>query len=640
MPKRMFSLLAVLCFLTPTGWSQETRGNIAGKVSDPSGASVAGAKVVVTNTAMGTKTTLTTSETRGPLDNAAGSPGSIGQSVAALLLGLPTSSSNVARTASYAEQSNSWGFFVQDDWKVTPKLTVNLGLRYEFEQPLHERYNRSVLGFDPTYVQSFSAAAQAVYARAPLAEVSAAQFAAKGGLTFAGIGGNPTGLYNTPKTEFMPRLGLAYQIDNRSVLRGGFGIFYGFLGARRSDVIQSGFSQNTNVVPTTDNINFTGTLSNPFANGITEPVGAAAGSQTFLGQAISFFNPNPQPQRVFRWEVGIQHQFKGGVLLDVNYTGNKTIHIDLNPTGNPNVVNINALPDQYLSTSPVRDNTTNNYLTGTVTNPFYGLGPAGNTQGTFTNTTIARSVLLQPYPEFGAINTSVNSGYSWYHGLSAVVEKRFSKGFMVSGNYTYSKFMQADELLNAGDRAPLRVISDQDVPHRFSISSVAELPFGKGKPLLNFDNPVASRILGGWQVSGIFGYQVGFPLAWGNVLYYGNPANIIKPADQRTVDGWFNTAGFETASANQLVNNLRTWPLRFSQIRGRNTDNIDLALIKDTRISEGKILQFRTEALNAFNHPGFPSPQMTPTSTTFGKITAANQAGYPRRLQLSLKFIF
>ena len=578
--------------------------------------------------------------TRGPLDNAASSPGSIGQSVAALLLGLPSSSSNVARSASYAEQSNSWGFFVQDDWKVTPKLTANLGLRYEFEQPLHERYNRSVLGFDPTYVQPFSAAAQAIYSKAPLAELPAAQFAAKGGLTFAGINGNPNGLYNTPKTEFMPRIGLAYQIGSHSVLRTGFGIFYGFLGERRSDVIQSGFSQNTNVVPTTDNINFVGTLSNPFPTGITEPAGAAAGPQTFLGQAISFFNQNPQPQRVFRWELGIQHQLKGGILLDVNYTGNKTIHIDLNPTGNPNVVSLNPLQDRYLSTSPVRDNTTNNYLTGTVTNPFYGLGPAGNTQGTFTNTTIARSTLLLPYPEFGAVNTSVNPGYSWYHGLTAVVEKRFSKGYMVTGNYTFSKFTQADELLNPGDRAPVRAISDQDVPHRFSISSVAELPFGEDKPLLNFDRKLLSHIVSGWQLSGIFGYQVGFPLAWGNVLYYGNPANIVKPAGQRTVDGWFNTAGFETASASQLVNNLRTWPLRFSQIRGRNGNNVDFALIKNTRVAEGKSIQFRAEALNAFNHPGFPAPQMGPTSATFGKITAANQAGYPRRLQLSLKYIF
>jgi hypothetical protein len=532
---------------------------------------------------------------------------------------------------------------VQDDWKVAPRLTVNLGLRYEFEQPLHERYNRSVLGFDPTYVQPFSAQAAANFAanNAQISQIST--ISATGGLTFAGINGNTRGLYNAPKTQLMPRLGLSWQVDSNTVARGGLGVFYGFLGERRSDVIQSGFSQNTNVVPTTDNIHFIGTLANPFPNGITEPVGAASGYQTFLGQNITFFNQNPLAPRVMRWELGLQHVFKGNLLLDASYAGNKSIHIDLNPTGNPNIVNLNALPDQYLCKSLVRDNICNNYLTGSVPNPFYGLVP-GNTQSIFTNTTIARSSLLVPYPEFGSVSTSRNQGYSWYHSLVISAEKRFAKGYSVAANYTFSKFMQADELLNAADPFPVRVISDQDVPHRFSISSVAELPFGKAKALLNGPSPIVSRLVGGWQVSGIFSYQVGFPLNWPTggtcCIYYGDPKNILSPAGQRTVDHWFNSAGFEKASANQLVNALRTWPLRFPQIRGRDTNNIDLALIKNTRITEGKNVQFRAEALNAFNHPGFPAPVLTPTSVTFGQIVASNQAGYPRRLQLSLKYIF
>jgi hypothetical protein len=576
--------------------------------------------------------------TRGPLDNSANSPGSIGQSVAALLLGLPNASSQVSRAADYSEQSTSWGFFVQDDWKLTRKLTVNLGLRYEFEMPLHERYNKSVRGFDTSYVQPFSAAAAAAYAKAPLAERATLQ--ALGGLNFAGVGGNPTGLYNTPKKNFMPRVGLAWQAAPDTVIRTGFGIFYGFLGARRSDVIPSGFSQNTNMVPTVDNLKFIATLSNPFPNGIAEPVGSAAGPQTFLGQAVTFFNLNPLTPRVSRWDLGIQRVLKGGILIDANYTGNKTIHMELTPGGNPPLVNLNSLPNQYLSKSPTRDNTTNNYLTGTVPNPFYGLGPAGNSQGTFTSTTISRQNLLVPFPAFGAVNTSVNQGYSWYHGLTVSLEKRFSRGYSLNANYTYSKFMQANERLNPADPYPVRVISDQDIPQRFSLSGVGELPFGHNKPFLNTSHPLASRLVSGWQVSGIFSYQLGFPLAWGNVLYYGDPKDILKPADQRGVDGWINTAGFEKATALQLVNNLRTWPLRFSQIRGRNTNNIDLALFKNTRITEGKNLQFRVEALNAFNHPGFPGPQLGPTSATFGKITASNQAGYPRRLQLTLKLIF
>jgi outer membrane receptor protein involved in Fe transport len=193
--------------------------------------------------------------------------------VAAFLLGLPSASSNVARSADYAEQSNSWGFFFQDDWKVSPRLTVNLGLRYEFEQPLHERYNKSVLGFDFNYVQPFSATAAANYAKNDASLISQiAAISAKGGLTFAGVGGNPTGLYNTPKTGFLPRVGLAYQINDKTVLRTGFGMFQGFLGERRGDVIQSGWSQNTNMVPTTDNgLSFIATLSNPFPNGIQGP---------------------------------------------------------------------------------------------------------------------------------------------------------------------------------------------------------------------------------------------------------------------------------------------------------------------------------------------------------------------------------
>src|SRR6266545_186333 len=200
--------------------------------------------------------------------------------------------------------------------------------------------------------------------------------------------------------------------------------------------------------------------------------------------------------------------------------------------------------------------------------------------------------------------------------------------------------MQADELLNPADPLPTRVISDQDSPHRFSLSGVAELPFGRGKAILGQTNGLVSRVLGGWRVSGVWAYQVGAPLAWGNMLYYGDPKDILLPAGERTVGHWINTASFEKASASQLVNNVRTWPLRFSQIRGRNTNNVDFAVIKSTRIKEGKEIQFRTEALNAFNHPGFPGPVLTPTSATFGQIAASNQAGYPRRLQMTLKFVF
>jgi hypothetical protein len=584
--------------------------------------------------------------TRGPLDNSAAAPSSIGQSVAALLLGMPGSAS-IARSADYIEQSGSWGFFVQDDWKFSPKLTLNLGLRYEFETPLHERFNRSTLGFDSSYVQPISSQAQANYAAiypaisGGFAELPPSAFALRGGMTFAGINGNNGNLYNTPKNIFMPRVGLAYQLTSRTVVRSGFGMFAGFLGERRGDVQQNGFSQNTNMVLTEDSgLHFLTTLANPFYRGVAEPQGNAAGYQTFLGQGFTFFNPNPKIPITMRWELGLQQEFKG-VVIEGSYVGSKTNHIELNR-------NINALPRQYWSTLRTRDDAWNNYLSASIKNPMYQLVP-GNSQGTYTSSNISRQTLLSPFPAFGAnaLTTQENTGYSWYHSFQFTAQKRFSKGYTVQGSYTLSKWMQAVNRLNAVDLAPVREISDADAPHRINISAVWELPFGQGKPLLSGANRLVDRLVGGWQLSGIWNLQSGFPLAFGNNIYYGDPSNILLPLDQRTPEHWFNIANFDTVSSRQLLGNqFRTWPFRFATIRRQRQNNVDLALIKSTRITERKAIEFRAEALNAMNHPYFPSPNMTVTTAQsktdsgFGQISASTQDNYPRRLQLTLKFVF
>ncbi len=550
--------------------------------------------------------------TRGPLSNSPTAPSNLGQSVAALLLGLPTSSSYVSKAASYAEQSLTWGLYFQDDWKVSSKLTLNLGLRWEFESPLTERYNRSVLTFDPNYVPPFAAAAQAA---------SGNTIAVKGGLTFAGVNGNPTGLYHTPKNNLLPRFGFAYALNNRTAVRGGFGIYQGFLGERRGDVIQTGFSQQTPYTPfAPDGVTILNTLSNPFPNGILSAPGSSLGGLTGLGQTLTFFNQNPNVSKAYRWQFDIQRQLFGTVL-ELAYVGNKGVDIEITR-------NINAVPDQYLSTLNSRDNAQNTYLTAAVPNPFYNLLPAASgAPSSFTGTTISRQQLLRPYPQFGDINTTSNEGYSWYHSLQLHAEKRFGKGVSLIGSYTYSKFMAAMDLLNAGDARPTRMISDQDVPHRFASTFIYQLPLGQ------------RWFAKGWEVTGFYSFQSGFPLSFGSD-YFLNNGDIGLDIGDRTLGRYFNTGAFVTSSALQPTSHLRVSPLRFGTIRGPRTNNIDLSILKDTTLFEKYRLRFSAQALNAFNHALLAAPNTTPSNALFGSVTGSTQANYPRNIQLELKLFF
>jgi hypothetical protein len=569
--------------------------------------------------------------TRGPLDNTPTAPGQIGQSFASFLLGLPSSGS-VGRSASYDERSSTWGFYVQDDWKMSDRFTLNAGLRYEIDTPLYEVQNRSVRGFDAAAVQRVEAAAKA--ALNPTATgVSRDQFQVRGGLTFAGVDGQPSGLYETPKSNLMPRVGGAYKLTDKTMLRGGYGMFYGFLGQRRGDVIQSGFSATTSLTTSLNNgLTFIETLSNPFQNGIQEPLGSSQGIETFIGQSVTFFDPNPKSPRMQRWQVGVQREM-GRWVAEVNYTGNRGTQLQTSR-------NLNATPLQYLSTSPVRDAATINYLSASVPNPFVGLLPT--TAGSaFRSSNIARERLLRPYPQFDAVNTTTNEGQSWYHGIQAGIQRRFASGFTFGASYTFSHFEEATEFLNAADPAPTRVISSQDVPHKLSLNGIWELPFGHGRPVGGGVSPLLNVLVGGWQIQGIYSYQSGFPIGFGNIIFTGNLDDIALPAGERTVQRWFNVdAGFNKVSGEQLASNVRTFPLRLDSVRTDTINNVDLSILKNTRFAGGRTLQLRLEALNAFNHPLFPAPNTNPTAVGFGTINPSTQSNYARRVQVMAKFLF
>ncbi len=571
------------------------------------------------------------------------------QGLAAFLLGLPTTQ-QIVRRADYSEFSKTYGFFFQDDWKVSRKLTLNMGLRYEVETPLVEKQNKSVSGFDPSYVQPSQAAARAKLTTSPVVGYSATNgtapnidpnsFNVIGGLLFAGKD-TGKGLYKTPKNTFLPRFGAAYQLNEKTVIRGGFGLFAGFLGERRGDVNQAGFTRTTAL----GNTNLASGA--PIPQGITnfssiavlEPVGNSQGKQSALGTGITFFNQNPKISKQARFQIGFQRQLPWGVVFEAVYVGNRGYDIEISR-------NLNALPLQYLNADNSRtalmvSNNTN--LGAGVSNPFVGLTDyAGTSFG--SNTTIARSQLLLPFPNFGAVTTTNNDGKSWYNAAQFDVQKRLAKGFTIGLAYTWSKWIQATEYLNAADPKPTKMISDVDSPHRVSVSGLYSLPFGHRKAFLSGANGVVDRIVNGWQLQGVYTYQVGFPIAFGTDLFY-NGGNIALAKNQRTTAKWFNTDVFtsvfnSTATLAAPANHLRTLPLRFTNVRRDSINNMDLSLLKDVRIKEGMKIQFRLEFTNAFNEAYFPAPAINPAAATFGTIAPSNQDNYARRAQVGIKFLF
>lgn len=562
------------------------------------------------------------------------------QSYAAFLLGLPSTQA-IVRRADYSEFSKTWGMFVQDDWKVTQNLTLNLGLRYEVESALMERNDKSVSGFDTSYTQPFAGTVRTRMTTSPITDLNGvaidpATVNFNGGLQFAGLD-TGSGLYGVPKNIFLPRLGLAYRINDKTVVRAGFGLFAGFLGERRGDVIQPGYTRTTTFARTRVNGNPADTTSaeipQPIINfpniAILEPVGNAQGKQTGLGGAISFFNQDPEVSKQARFQIGIQRELPWGFLVEAVFVSNYGYNIEI-------ARNLNALPNQYLlSGNPTSAEMTarNSALGLAQPNPFRNLPEfAGTTFG--SGATIARSQFLRPTPMFGDITGSNNDGKSWYNAGQFNIQRRFADGYTFGVAYTWSKWLQATEYLNAGDAEPTKMISDQDAPHRVAVSGIYELPFGKGKHFLSEGN-VLDKFVGGWQIQGVYQFQVGFPIRFTNDLFYLG-GDVSLSAEERTVARWFNTSAFSNVAP---VAHVRTLPFYFSDVRRDNINNVDLSFLKNTRINERMRIQFKLDLINAFNEPYFPAP-VTALGGTFGQITASNQDNYARRIQFGLKFLF
>ena len=561
--------------------------------------------------------------TRGPLDNSASAP--LGQDLAAFLLGLPSSGGfdvNAART----NQAGYNAVFFQDDYRVRPNLTLNLGIRWDKDLGTTERYNRSVDGFNIAAANPVGSAAQSAYAAKPLALLPASQFRVAGGLTFASSA-NPK-IYTTPSHYFSPRFGFAWTpagVGGKTVIRGGFSQFY--FPIITTGVNQPGFSQTTSVVSTLDSyLTPNVTLSNPFPNGIQPPSGSSLGAATFLGKDISFYNPSPLNPYSLRWTIGLQRQLSKDTVLEVGYIGNHAVHL---PVDTP----INSLPRPYLSTSLTRDQAVIDRNTAVVPNPFAGLIPGTNLNGS----TVGVNQLLRPFPEFTNITMQGNSiGSSYFHMVQVRLEKRFGYGLQFSANYLHSRLMERRSRLNETDPFLEKRVSPDDRPNRFVTNFNYELPFGKGKPFGGNSSWLVDRLIGGWILAGVYTFQSGAPVAFNNdVIYSGGRLQF----DSHNADRTFDKSQFNTVSSQQLSNEIRVFPSRFNNIRQDGSNTMDASLIKNTKLLESVRLQFRVEFFNVWNHPEFNAPDTNPTSSTFGKITSqANDIG--RVGQMSLRLVF
>ncbi|MGH9841784.1 MAG: hypothetical protein ACREEM_23770, partial [Blastocatellia bacterium] len=570
--------------------------------------------------------------TQGPDPNVTTVAG--GNEIANLLLGA-VASGNVPISTPISVFVNYFGGYVQDDFRVSPKLTLNLGLRYEYEQGLQERDNNLTVGFDPQ-------------ARFP---VQAAGLNLTGGLIFAGVNGAPTQQTRAQKNKWGPRLGFAYQFNNKTTLRGGYGIMWAPPIFSALPAVAGygalGFSAQTDMVTSLDGgltpANF---LSNPFLNGLVRPTGSSLGLLTQVGQSVSFVDQNRRAAYLQQYSLDLERELPGNIALSLAYTGSRGTHLQIGGIAN-GALNLNQLPPQFLSRTDLQNR---------VPNPFLGTAAA---RGLLAGATVQQAQLLRPFPQFGdVLMFGASGGNSFYNSLTIKAQKRLSRGLQFLTSYTWSKFLDningqtnafvpgaPVNILNANDRRSDYGLSSVDAPHRYLLSFTYELPFGKGKQFGGGVNRAVDLLLGGWQLNGIATIASGWPIPITqavnntNAFTLGQRPNLVSGQSLETsgslgsrIDGtYLNLAAFTAAAPNTFGNITRTLP----GVRTPGFRNWDLSFAKTAHIYERLNVQFRMEAVNAFNTPLFAGPNPVFGSATFGKITA--QANRPRLVQLMLR---
>jgi Carboxypeptidase regulatory-like domain len=565
--------------------------------------------------------------TQGPDPNAANPQ--TGAGFASFLLGTGNGGGFPLNTApAYSQAYHGW--YVQDEWKISPKLTATIGLRYDIQGAPTERHDR-LSNFDFTGQNPIQSALTTNNG-------GVSPLPTPGYLVFLDSSHNST-LYNTTHNNFAPRASLAYRVHDKVVIRSGFGMFY-IPNYPLWSFPADGFSQNTPYSGTVNGINPTNLLSNPFPNGLIPPSGSTLGGLTNVGRSVNAVGRTRSSPYVEQWTFGVQYALAHNDSIEVSYVGNHGLKL---PFAN---WQRDQLSPQYLSLG--------DELQSPVANPFYGSITSSSCG--LDQKTIPLGQLLRPYPQYCGVNELQPLGaQSWYHGMTVEYNHRFSHGVQVLASYTWSKYLDnsqgeqqwvsgsASSVRNWYNLAAEKSVDANDVPHSVVMSFIAELPFGKGKKLGSNWNGLANAVLGGWQVSSVITMKAGLPLGidaqTNNTNSFGGgqrpniSGDITRPRNVDPVKEWFNTAAF-TQPAPFTFGNA---PRFLSSPRAPGLNNWDIGISKMFQPIEHLRIQFRSEFFNAFNHANFYLPNTTFGDPGFGSL---NQTLPARDIQFALKVLF
>ena len=594
-----------------------------------------------------------------------------GGDLAAFLLGLPSSGSfDLNARADYHQYYI--GTFVQDDWHISNKLTLNMGLRFDIDTPFREKLGRTVNGFNPTAPINYAAAPSTH----PISVTSGGStytlnnINTLGGLTYPS--GNNGAVYATNSGFLSPRFGFSYSPDEKTVFRGGFGIFVqpetlaslAADGSYSSSALsnQEGFSATTSLVSTTNNyLTPATTIANPFPSGFEKPVGSSQGASTFLGQAISFLAPVQHDPYSERWDIGFQRSLTSSTMLEALYVGNHSLHLPVQTQ------NLNATMLPFLTTNPYRDEALATAYGVSVTNPFYQTLGASNTTGLNKSKTVGFGSLLGAFPQFANSTIARQNqtiGQSWFDSAIVHVEQRMSHGLTLTGNYSFSKMIEADTFLNDVDTQTTRRISPFDHTHHFTVGGTYALPFGRGKMFSFGNSHLWDVIAGGFVVNGIYQFQTGAPIYFSADIPLQPGTTIRQISNQHrntsnpgTGTPALSTSAFVTGNSTtcpasgpcdgsafingQYAYHYRTLPQTLSWVRSDGYNNLDASVLKNFNFTEHTYFQLRFESFNTLNHPIFAAPNVSnATAANFGYITSTTSNSLPRQFQIGGRLVF